>query len=107
MGFAVGSSCLRAPEAAAQAYCASVQGVTSSGVVSCQAPSHVGGQVFAADLVFESAASAVTRSIEVELPECEPFDMAGAGPLLWMALAGSVAILSLRRLAVMFQRETL
>jgi len=107
MGFAVGTQCLRAPEAAAQAYCASVQGVTSAGVVSCQSPAHVAGQVFAADLVFESAASAVTRSVEVELPECEPFDMAGAGPLLWMAVAAAVAILSLRRLAAMFQRETL
>ena len=107
MGFAVGSSCLRAPEAAAQAYCAQMQGVTSSGVVSCENPAHVAGQTFAADLVFESAASAVIRSVEVELPECEPFDMAGAGPLLWMALAAAVGILALRRLAAMFERETL
>ena len=33
--------------------------------------------------------------------------MAGAGPLLWMALAAAVGILALRRLAAMFERETL
>ena len=107
MGFAVGTTCYRSPDAAANANASQMQGVTTAGVVAVDSISPVSGQTFEVGFSFEGAASSVQRTVEVVLPECEPFDVEGAAPMLWSILAASILILSLRRLAALFHRETL
>ena len=103
-GFAVGGHCYRSALEASGAYCASVGGVTSAGVVSCQSPVIVGSVL--TYTLQSDAAKRTTRPVSVTLPKCEPFDLQQTAPVVSAWFVALVVILCARSVYTkVFNRE--
>lgn len=105
-GFAVGAVCYRETGEAVAAACSAVAGVTSGGVVSCEAPSF-SAPVVSYTLVAESASGRVTRAASMELQPCDPVDLVEFGPVIAAWFLALVTILAARSVYTkVFGRET-
>lgn len=104
-GFAVGAHCIRDPAEAIAAACAAVSGVTTGGVVSCEAPS-LSARTLSFTLVTEGA-SRTTRAASTELQACTPVDLQEFGPVIGAWFLALVVILCARSIYTrMFNRES-
>lgn len=106
MGYAVGASCFRDPVEAASAFCASRQGVMSEGVVSCSGAAVEGGFInWTLDL--ETPGYSTSRMTSTPVVECEPYDFEFFAPVLAAWFVALVAVLCVRLLGRLFNRDTL
>ena len=106
MPYAVGAACFRSAAEAAAAYCASVHGATSEGVVSCHSASIV-GQSLTYSLRVDSGVGATERAITVELGDCEPYDWEFYGPVVGVFALTLVLVVCVRLVGRPFNRDTL
>ena len=104
-GYAVGAQCIRNSAEATASACAAVSGVTSGGVVSCEAPS-LTGRTVSYTLVTDGT-TRTTRPATLQLQECVPVDLEEFGPVIGAWVVALVVILCARSIYTkVFNRES-
>ena len=107
MGYAVGTQCFRHPEEAAQAYCASVSGMTSAGYMRCYSAEWQETNVWFNYTTIAPDGSESAQGATAYLAPCTPMDLEEWSPAIAAWFLALVVILCARSIYTkVFNRES-
>lgn len=107
MGYAVGGQCFRQPADAAQAYCASVSGMTAAGFMRCTFAEWQDTSVFYSYTTVGADGAEHAYSANAYLSPCTPMDLEEWSPVIGAWFLALVVILCARSIyRQVFNRES-